>query len=114
MPSNDEKARRKELLHSHRDEQRRNTRGSFPAPVLVLKGMFDFLDSRLSERACDHTLRFTRDYVSAKGMNEDSNIQWLEKHGGHCDCEVLNNVEEVVAEAAPEYNRIGSETDTVN
>lgn len=69
--------------------------------MLVLKGLFDFLEQRLSESACDDTLRFTREYIRQSVMREGETIRWLEQQGGFCDCEVLNNVESVVADAVP-------------
>lgn len=114
MPNNDEKARRKELLHSLRDEERRKQRESFPAPMLLLKGLFDFLDLRLSENGCDDTLTFTREYIRQSAMNEDETIRGLAQQGGFCDCEVLNNVESLVADAVPGYEQISGETGSVN
>jgi len=110
MTGKDEKARRKEILHSLRNEGRQKTRDGFPIPVLALKGLFDFLDLQLSESVCDDTLRFTRDYVRSNGMNESQIVEWLEGHGGYCDCEALNNVEEIVADAVPDYQRIRDES----
>jgi len=86
MPNKIEKVHRKELLHSLREQEKQETRDGFPAPILVLKGLFDFLDAELSETDCDDTLRFTREYVRRNAMDEDQIIQWLEEHGGHCDC----------------------------
>jgi hypothetical protein len=114
MPSKDEKTRRKELLHSLRDQDRQNARDNFPAPILVLKGLFDFLDRQFSESECDDTLRFTREYLRRNAMDENLVVQWLEKHGGFCDCEVLDNVEPTLEDAVPGYDRIGSENGRVN
>jgi Protein of unknown function (DUF2695) len=114
MPNKDEKARRKEMLHSLRDQERLKTRDGLPAPISALKGLFDFLDEQLSESDCDDTLRFTREHVRQSGVDENSVVEWLKKHGGHCDCEALSNVEEAVADAVPGYERIQNENDTVN
>jgi hypothetical protein len=114
MPNKDEKARRKELLHSLRSQKRQETREGFPAPILALKGLFDFLDEKLSESDCDDTLRFTREYIRRNAMDENLITQWLEKHGGYCDCEALNNVEAIVADAMPGYEQIRDESGSVN
>jgi hypothetical protein len=114
MPSKDEKARRQELLHGLRGQQRQKTRDAFPAPIQELKELFDFLDERLSDSHCDDSLRFTREFVRQHAMEEDRIIRWLEEHGGHCDCEALNNVEEIVAEAVGGYDRIRSDSESVN
>jgi hypothetical protein len=114
MPNRNEKARRREIVHALRDQEKQNAREGFPAPILVLKGLFDFLDLRLSESECDDTLRFTHEYIRRSDMNERWTIEWREQNGGFCDCEVLNNIEPTVAEAVPGYERICNETDSVN
>ena len=63
MPSKDEKARRKEIVHAVRDQQRQKTGEGFPVPVLVLKELFDYLDQRLSDDECDDSLGFTREFL---------------------------------------------------
>jgi len=114
MPNKDEKARRKELLHSLRNEERKKTQDGFPVPILALKDLFDFLDVQLAEADCDDTLRFTRQYLQRNAINEVAVVAWLEEHGGYCDCEALNNVEEIVADAVRGYDRIHEGTDSVN
>ena len=114
MPSKDEKVRRKEMAHGLRDQQRQKTREGFPAPVLVLKELFDHLDTRLSDEECDHSLRFTQEFLRQSALDEGRVVHWVREQGGHCDCEVLDNVESVVAEAVPGYEQMGDQTDTVN
>lgn len=114
MPSKDEKARRKELLHSLRNHERQKTRDGFPAPILALKVLFDFMDGRLSQDDCDDTLRFAREYLRQSSLDENLVVKWLEEHGGYCDCEALNNVESIVADALPGYDQIRDETPGVN
>lgn len=114
MSSNEEKARRKELVHAHRDKQRQRVRESFPVPFTALKELFDFLDERLSDAVCDDTLRFTREFMQQNAIDESLVIPWLEDNGGHCDCEVLDNVEGVVADAVPHYDQIRKDTGSVN
>jgi hypothetical protein len=114
MPSKDEIARRKELLHGLRDQQRQKTREAFPAPIERLKELFDFLDEQLADSDCDDTLRFSREFIRQHAMEEDQTIQWLQEHGGHCDCEALNNVEEIVADAVPGYEQVRIDSDSVN
>jgi hypothetical protein len=41
---------------------------------------------------CDHTLKLTRQWMRAHGVDEAANVPELEKRGGYCDCEVLFNV----------------------
>ena len=114
MPKQDEKARRKQLLNAMREQQRQSARESLPASISALKGLFDFLDRRLSESDCDDTLRIAREFIRVNGLNEANVIGWLEANGGHCDCEALNNVEDVLAEAVPGYEQIRGDNHTVH
>jgi len=42
---------------------------------------------------CDGTHRFTREWASATGHDPDDVFDFVERHGGYCDCEVIFNVE---------------------
>jgi hypothetical protein len=109
MSDKAEKQRRKETVHALRDKQREVIRNSFPVPVLTLKALFDFLDQRLSEDECDHTMRFVREFIAQNAM-DDRVVQWLQANGGHCDCEALDNVEPVVENAFLGYDHLGRES----
>lgn len=114
MPGKDKKAQRKKLLHALRDDRRKSARESLPLPLSALKDLFDFLDERLSNAECGHTLLLTRQFMQQKGIDENQVIPWLEKNGGYCDCEVIANVEEAVSDAFPGYDRIRRGNSTVN
>lgn len=105
-----EKARRKELLNAVRENVRCKLRDSLPAPTPVLKALFDYLDAKLEASECDDSLRHVRDFISSHALPEDAIVNWLEEHGGHCDCEVLANAEQVVEEAVPGYNTLPPST----
>ena len=102
MPDKSEKQRRKQIVHSLRDESRRKTVERFPASAAVLKALFDALDDKLSESECDDSLRLTRGIISEKNLDEAPILNWLETNGGHCDCEVLN-LEPIVEDVVPDY-----------
>lgn len=92
---------------------------SAPAPELLLGEMFDFIAHRLCPQnttmqqavrrwiddeheniqdGCasrsDHTLLFTREFIRARGLDEDGMISWLKSFYGNprCDCRVLLDV----------------------
>lgn len=109
MPSPEEKSRRKQLLDTERNEQQQRAQASFPAPAIVLKNLFDFIDEQLSSGECDDTLRYTRMFIQQNNLEEAGFVQWLHDKGGYCDCEVLNNVEEYVAEAVPGFDVLGQQ-----
>ena len=51
------------------------------------------LRTRLSENRCDHTLRFTDEWLKTSAVGKIKNvIVALRNQGGYCDCEVLNYV----------------------
>jgi hypothetical protein len=51
------------------------------------------LEARLLENRCDHTLRFTQEWLQTHNREKTKGaIEALRNHGGYCDCEVLNNV----------------------
>jgi len=53
---------------------------------------------------CDGTLKLTRQWMRAHGVDEAINISELEERGGYCDCEVLFNV----ADAPRDWLRSGN------
>jgi tetratricopeptide (TPR) repeat protein len=51
------------------------------------------LEMMLAASPCDHTPRYTRMWLERSGLpNFDHIVRALGNRGGHCDCEVLNNV----------------------
>ena len=55
--------------------------------------LFEYLDIRLQDRGCDHTHRFTLEWLEkhfASNQREDI-LAEIEDMGGYCDCEVLLN-----------------------
>ena len=110
MPDKNEKARRKELLHSVREDARRKVRDSLPVPAPVLKALFDYADVQLESSECDDTLRHVRDFIRDRSLPEDAIVNWLENNGGHCDCEALANAEQAVEEAVPGYGDLRPST----
>ena len=102
MLDKDEKARRNQLLHSQRDEQRQSIREGLPVPAAMMKALFTYVDKHLSSSGCDDTLRHASEFIRANGLPGEAVIAWLEDKGGYCDCEVFN-AEEVLEDAVPGY-----------
>jgi Protein of unknown function (DUF2695) len=103
MPDQDEKARRRVILHSQREDKGRTVRDNLPVPASMMKSLFDYIDGHLSLSECDNTLRYAREFVHAQSLPKDSVLAWLEGAGGYCDCEAINNAEEVLEDAIPGY-----------
>jgi len=56
--------------------------------------LLESLDERLSEVDCDHTHRFTEDFLAETNVDTEEVVAWLVEHGGVCDCEVLASLED--------------------
>jgi hypothetical protein len=93
MPSKAEQERRKTILREISQRQRADTITTMPISQSDLAELFDHLDMALTVK-CDHSLKFTRQFLQVKGLSEATVIPWLGEYGGYCDCEVLANVEE--------------------
>lgn len=93
MPSSSEKHRRKELKQQVRQREQARQEAGMPLSHEALSSLFGHLDGALSE-GCDHSLRLTRAWLGARGLDEQRIVTWLGDLGGGCDCEVLANVEE--------------------
>lgn len=51
-----------------------------------------FLERNDVMRYCDGTLHLTEEFIDENGLDKESTIEWLQDHGGFCDCEVLLNI----------------------
>jgi hypothetical protein len=96
MPSKAEKQKRKELLNAMAKKGKDDFEKNLPMKREIFSGLFDFLDQKLSENDCDHTNKLTKEYLEKVGQKDiDTILNWLANNGGYCDCEILENVEEL-------------------
>ena len=72
-------------------QQKEVARSAFPASDELLQSPFASVDALVAEQRCDHSLRFTKQWITANRQPEERIVAWLEEHGGHCDCEVVAN-----------------------
>jgi hypothetical protein len=91
-----EKQRRSEIKRRLRERERETILSSLPIPLVTLKELFSYLETKEGEYGCDNTLRATLEFIENENLPKDSLINWLNEHGGYCDCEVLANVEETI------------------
>ena len=95
MPDKNEIQRRKQIARDLRLKARQDFENSLPMSRENFKGLVDYLDEQLSDNSCDDTLKFSVTFLqSLKLDNIEEITKWLGENGGHCDCEVLANVEE--------------------
>jgi hypothetical protein len=94
MAERPNKRSRKKALGQWKAVQRSTARAALPLPDERMKALFDVLDTELSIRGCDHTLRLTRGWLAAEGLPAEPVIEWLRANGGYCDCEASANAED--------------------
>lgn len=85
--------RKDALKKAWREQENQKLLASIPMPKEGLRELFDHLDGALAE-GCDHSLRLTTAFLESKKLEVQRVVPWLGEHGGHCDCEVLANVED--------------------
>jgi tetratricopeptide (TPR) repeat protein len=71
-----------------------------PVSDEALKTLFAYIDESAHTPdqngempGCDHTFRFTEEWAQSNGVDIIELYQFLNAHGGFCDCEVCFNVE---------------------
>ncbi len=63
-----------------------------PARKEQFDSLFNFLEAKLASQSCDHTSRFTMQYLMQKMMNFPKVSAWLSQQGGYCDCKILEEI----------------------
>jgi hypothetical protein len=104
MRSPDEKQRRKQLKREAAHQERVRLEAAMPLSLTQLAALLEHLDGALSD--CDSTLRLTRAYLAAHGLDEARIVPWLVNRGGGCDCEVLANLDEILPDSAWPARRV--------
>ena len=91
MESKVSKAKRKAIRDALRLRERRDAEAKLPAPKSVLKELFEWVDAKIEEEGCDHTLRHTASFLNDRNLPDKEVVAWLREEGGYCDCEVVAN-----------------------
>ena len=94
MISKEEKDRRKAIRDALKRNGRKDAEAKLPLPTPEMKQLFGWVDAKLQDEGCDHTLRHSVSFLRVRGVAEDGVIAWLKEEGGYCDCEVIANAEE--------------------
>ena len=94
MPSKEEKERRKQIHRELAKKEQEVFIKSLPIDEILILELFDYLDLQLGDRECNHDYSMTNDFLKSKGINNGKIFDWFQEHGGYCDCEILNNIEE--------------------
>jgi hypothetical protein len=78
-------------------EQAKQLGDSMPLSKRDLSDLFDFL-KREGAPSCGHTLETTTLFLRRRKLPTEKILPWLCQQGGHCDCEVIYNVEDKFGE----------------
>lgn len=89
----DTQARRQAIRNSQAGQQKEFV-DSLPMPADLFHQLFSVLNEQLSTDECDHSLRWTEEFLADSDVDTDAVVEWLAEQGGFCDCEVIANVEE--------------------
>lgn len=82
------KEEKKAKQQAYRQAQKR----SYQLSLAEAEALFAYLDEQLEEEDCDHTLRYTQQWLQQQAHPQMAAvIAELQEMGGYCDCEVLAN-----------------------
>ena len=58
-----------------------------------VSALFEYLEAELEANGCDHSRRYTKQWLSANIPSEkhEAVLAEMEEMGGYCDCEVVMN-----------------------
>ena len=83
----------RDARRAYKDAERLRAREAMVLDEGQLSDLLVYLNERLAEAGCDHTLRFTEVWAAARGLESPGLVESLAHFGGYCDCEVFANVE---------------------
>lgn len=63
-----------------------------PADRYDIEDLFDFLEMKLEDEPCDHSLRFAMQFMMENRLDFPNLTNWLQQSGGYCDCKVLEQI----------------------
>ena len=106
MPERNEIERRKQIARDLRLKSRQEFENSLSTSPENFKALFDYLDEQFTKNDCDHSLKLSIKFLQSLNLdNMEVIVEWLNENGGHCDCEVLSNVEEKVRRQCNSINK---------
>ncbi len=86
------KKREVEIMAQLSGEELERHLEKLPAKKEQFDGLFDFLESKIENQPCDHTSRFTMQYMMQKMMDFGKVSNWLSQNGGYCDCKIVEEI----------------------
>lgn len=86
------KKREVEVMAQMSGEELERHLDKLPATKEQFDALFDFLEMKLANQPCDHTSRFTMQFMMQKMLNFGKVSNWLSTNGGYCDCKILDEI----------------------
>ena len=88
------KADKKKLINEYKILQEKEFESSLPMEIKLFYELFDFLNDKSETTECKHDFSLTKEFLKDKNIEAQKVLDFLEKNGASCDCEVIFNVEE--------------------
>lgn len=83
----------RERKRAWKAQERAVARSAFPLSNELLESLFSSVEECVEANGCDHSLRFTEQWIEASKQPREPLIAWLQRNGGCCDCEVVANAQ---------------------
>ena len=71
---------------------------SLPDEQETISELLNYLEDHLYDEECNHSLRYSMQYMMEKNLNFPKLTGWLNDNGGYCDCKVMEQI-------APEWRK---------
>lgn len=65
---------------------------TLPAPKEKIEALFDYLEMKLEDETCTHSLKYAMQFMMENRLNFPKVTSWLNNNGGYCDCKVLEQI----------------------
>ena len=71
---------------------------TLPAGQETISELLNYLEDQLYDEECNHSLRYSMQFMMENRLNFPKLTGWLNDNGGYCDCKVMEQI-------APEWRR---------
>ncbi len=65
---------------------------SLPDAQETISELLNYLEDELYDKECNHSLRYSMQYMMEKNLNFPKLTGWLTDNGGYCDCKVMEQI----------------------
>ena len=65
---------------------------SLPAGQASISELLNYLEDQLYDKECNHSLRYSMQFMMENRLNFPRITSWLNDNGGYCDCKVMEQI----------------------